>query len=128
MAEFQQEMRSEIFFPFPFTPKIEPGKVGPVFEWRDYIVKPGLMPDIIDRWEKGIGPRLELSPCTMIMYTDLGALNRMVHIWPYESLDQRAEVRARASAQGIWPPAGGAGTLVSQDNKILFAAPFSPIQ
>jgi hypothetical protein len=114
--------------PFPFTPVFEPGNFGPVFEWRDYIVKPGMMPDIIDRWGKVIDTRTARSPVTMVMYTDLGSLNRMVHIWPYKDLEHRREVREKAAADGIWPPAGGAGTLHTQDNKILYAAPFSPIQ
>jgi hypothetical protein len=128
IGEFLQEQQSEIFHPFPFTPKIEPGNVGPVFEWRDYIVKPGMIPNIIDRWKDAIDTRTERSPCTMIMHTELGALNRMVHIWPYKDLEHRKQVRDQAAKDGIWPPKGGDGTLHTQDNKILYAAPFSPIQ
>ncbi len=51
-----------------------------------------------------------------------------MHIWPYESLEQRAEVRKRAVEQGIWPPPGGADKWLTQHNKILLAAPFSPVQ
>jgi len=64
----------------------------------------------------------------MGMTTELGPLNKFVHIWPYESLNHRAEIRAEAAAKGIWPPKGGGDELLRQDNKILFAAPFSPIQ
>ena len=48
MAEFQMEMLSEIFVPFPFTPLFEPGKVGPLFEWRSYTVKPGAIGQVQD--------------------------------------------------------------------------------
>ncbi len=128
LGDFLLQQRSEIFVPFPFTPLIEPGEVGPIFEWRDYIVQPGQMKGIIDRWSKAIDTRTERSPCTMIMHTDLGELNRMVHIWPYKDLEHRREVREKAAKDKIWPPAGGEGTLVTQDNKIMYAAPFSPIR
>ena len=128
MAEFQLDMLSEIFVPFPFTPELAPGKVGPIFEWRSYNVTPGAIGRIIENWGNGIERRKELSPITMAMHTELGPLNKFVHIWPYESLAHRAEVRGRARSEGIWPPPGGAGTLVAQENKIVLAAPFSPIQ
>jgi hypothetical protein len=51
-----------------------------------------------------------------------------VHIWAYSGLDQRAKVRADAVAAGVWPPPGGAGRLLSQDNKILLPSAFSPLQ
>jgi hypothetical protein len=128
ISEFQYQMQSEIFVPFPFTPEFKPGKWGPVFEWRSYSMTPGAMGGTIDRWGTAIDKRTELSPVLMAMHTDLGPLNKFVHIWPYESLEHRREVRGKAQAEKIWPPPGGAGSLVTQDNKIVFAAPFSPIQ
>jgi hypothetical protein len=64
----------------------------------------------------------------MAMHTDAGSLNKFVHIWAYESLEHRAEVRAEAAAKGIWPPKGRKETLQTQANKIVLAAPFSPIK
>jgi hypothetical protein len=37
-------------------------------------------------------------------------------------------VRAEAAAKGIWPPKGRKETLQTQANKIVLAAPFSPIK
>ncbi len=128
VAEFAVDMMSEIFEPFPFTPNFEPGKVGPIFEWRSYTVKPGAIGKIKEGWAGAIDRRRELSPVTMAMHTELGPLNKFVHIWPYESLAHRQDVRSKARAEGIWPPKGGGGTLVAQENKIVQAAPFSPIQ
>ena len=68
-----------------------------------------------------------MSPLVMAMHTDVGRLLKFVHIWAYESLNQRAEVRAEAIARGIWPPSGRRETLKSQQSKILLAAPFSSI-
>ena len=128
IKEFQEDMVSEIFVPCPFTPELKPGKPGPVFEYRSYILKPGGAGAINQRWEKALPARQELSPLLFAGHTELGTLNKFIHIWPYESLDPRKEVRGKALAEKIWPPPGGKGTLVAQENKIVFAAPFSPVQ
>ena len=128
ISEFLEDMNSEIFIPFPFTPEFKPGNFGPVFEWRSYTIKPHSVGGIQERWGEALEEREKLSPVLMGMTTELGPLNKFVHIWPYESLNHRAEIRAEAAAKGIWPPKGGGDELLRQDNKILFAAPFSPIQ
>jgi hypothetical protein len=51
-----------------------------------------------------------------------------VHIWAYQSLEQRAQVREQARKTGVWPPPGGADRLITQENKIVLPAAFSPLQ
>ena len=128
ISEFLVEQLSEIYVPFPFTPDFDKSKTGPVFEWRSYTIKPHSVGGIIERWGDALEAREKLSPLLMAMHTDLGPLNKFVHIWPYESLEHRREVRAEAVSKGIWPPRGGADDLVFQENKIVFATPFSPQQ
>jgi hypothetical protein len=52
---------------------------------------------------------------------------RMLHIWPYASLDHRAATRARASKEGIWPPPGGSDHLLSLQSELFVPSPFSPL-
>jgi len=119
--------QSEIFTPSPFTPTWATDVKGPIYEWRDYIIKAGDIPQTYKAWGTAIETRTKLSPLAMAMHTEFGQLNRFVHVWAYESLDQRAQVRGEAAAKGIWPPKGG-GELITQDNKICLPAPFSPAQ
>jgi len=42
--------------------------------------------------------------------------------------DQRARVREEARQKGVWPPPGGPDRLLTQENKILLPAAFSPLQ
>ena len=129
LGEFLVTMHSEIFIPFPFSPDLEPGKFGPIYELRSYIVKPGTIPGTIKRWEAALEGRLKLSPLAAAMYTDTGHLNKFIQLWPYESLQHRQEVRETAVKTGVWPPpADGPSTLVSQESSILLPAPFSPMQ
>jgi hypothetical protein len=55
-------------------------------------------------------------------------VNRFIHIWVYTSLDQREKVRAMARQTDVWPPGGGAGGLLTQENKIMMPSAFSPMQ
>ncbi len=128
IAEFIRTVHSEILVPFPFSPELRPGKLGPIYEMRIYTLKPGTLPDMMKAWEAKLPERLKLSPLAVAGNVDLGEANRFIHIWAYTSLDQRAAVRAQAVQSGVWPPGGGAQRVLTQQNKILLPAAFSPMQ
>jgi hypothetical protein len=135
IGEFIVSMRSDIFIPFSISPELKPAKVGPFFEMRTYTYASGELPVIMKNWEAAIAGRLKFGPVTAIWYSDVGGLNKFVHIWPYKRLDERVEVRDKARATGAWPPSelavkqGGRGyNLLAQENKILMPAAFSPLQ
>ena len=127
--EFIVSQESEIVIPSAFAPEIKPGKSGPIFEMRYYQAKPGgALQEAMKTTEEALPPRLEHSSLAFAGYTEHGSLNKYIHIWPYESLNARAEIRKKVVEMNIWPPKGGAGNWLSQANKIMLAAPFSPIQ
>jgi len=128
ISEFIRTMHTEILVPFPFSPLPAPGKLGPIYEMRIYTVKSGMIPEIMKAWEPKLPARLKLSPLAIVGNVDLGEANRFIHIWAYTSLDQRAEIRARATQLGVWPPPGLAQFLLTQANKIMVPAAFSPLQ
>tara|TARA_A100001037_G_C15035125_1_gene582865 strand:- start:270 stop:896 length:627 start_codon:yes stop_codon:yes gene_type:complete len=130
IKDFIHHMKSEIFTPFPFMGDFLSGAHGPLFEYREYTVNYGTIPGIIKGWEEALPARNELSPCAMVMHSDVaGDLNKYVHIWPYKSYEHRMEVRAKGVSTGVWPPKGSPkGAIITQDNKLLHAAPFSPLQ
>ena len=130
-AEFLVTMESEIVIPAPFSRELTPGKIGPIFEMRYYIAKPAVMPKLLEGIGKALPARAELSELPFFGHTETGTLNKLIHIWPYESMDKRMEIRQEALDKGLWPPPGAAGgdpPTVLQHNKIMLAAPFSPIQ
>jgi hypothetical protein len=128
IQDFILDMQSEILVPFPFVPELAPGKMGPVFEMRYYTVKAGTLPDLIKRWESKIGERTRLSPLVLAGHVEFGEANRFIRVWAYESLDQRTAIRRKARETGVWPPRGGGETLLTQANKILLPASFSPVR
>lgn len=127
-TELVTDVQSEEFRLFPFVPDIKPGKYGPIYELRSYQLVFGRLPATIERWRGKIDERVKISRLTAAMHSVGGSLCKFVHIWPYESLDQRQKLRAQATAMGVWPPPGGADSLAVQENAILMPAPFSPLQ
>ena len=92
-----------------------------------YTLAPGDQGKVQKAWAPALAEREKISPVIATWYSELGRLNKFVHIWPYKSLDARTEARGKAIASGTWPPSGPYNT-VAQENKILLAAPFSPIR
>ena len=92
---------------------------------RTYTYQPGSMPELLRRWAEALPYREEFSPLAAGMYTEFGGLNKWLHIWPYKDLNHRAETRVAASKIPQWP--SGAPGRVSQENKIVAPASFSPM-
>ena len=122
-----QEMRSEIFEPQPFSPPLTPSSHGPIFEMRSYVIKPGGAPEMAKRWQENLPGRLKLSPLIGVFTSETGPLNQWVHIWAYNSLEHRSQIRKTAMEGKIWPPPGDS-PVVRQETKILLPAAFSPIK
>jgi hypothetical protein len=121
-------MESKILIPAPFSPPLEPRKLGGIYEIRTYVYKPGSIPKVIDRWSGAIAERLKLSPLVGAFYSELGTLNQWVHIWAYKDAGERERIRAEAVKRGIWPPPGGGGDLLlKQENVLAVPAAFSPL-
>ncbi len=129
VAYLQETMQSEIFTPLPFSPEMKTGALGPIYEWREYMLAAGGAVELTRRWEAAIEAREKLSPLAIAMVTECGQLNKFVHIWPFESLEHRAEIRREAVAKGIWPPKGeGPDPVLTQANKIMLPASYSPMR
>jgi hypothetical protein len=115
------------FQALPFMEKpIEPGAHGPFYEIRSYGVGPNGLPPTIEGWRNAVPARAKLSLLLMVMSSIEAGPTRLVHIWPYKSLDQRAEARATASREGLWPPKGGEH-LTSLQSELFIATKFSPL-
>ncbi len=119
-------MNSEIWTPAPFMrPMGGDQALGNIYEMRIYTYTPGSIPELIRKWTEALPYREEFSPLAAGMYTELGGLNRWMHVWPYKDLTDRARIREEASKSPHWP--SGAPGRVKQENKIMIPASFSPM-
>ena len=120
-------MESEIVVPGPFQKPIEPGSYGPLYEMRYYDATPGSMPEIMEAFGAKLPDRRKHSDLFFAGSTDMGLLNKLIHIWPYNDMNHRTETRAAAVAAGDWPPPIGAHIVV-MNTKFMLPASFSPVQ
>ena len=127
IGEFIVNMQSDIYLPAPFMTPTGERSIGPVYEMRTYTYPPGAIPKVLEAWGNGIAEREKLSPLAGCWYSDIGGLNRFVHLWAYSSLEERRRVRAEAQEKGIWPPRAGVSPM-RMENKILLPADCSPMQ
>ncbi len=74
---------------------------------RTYTYAPGALPNVMENWAKALPERVKLSPLCLVAYSELGGLNKWLHIWAYPTLDARNNTRDKAKDAGIWPPVGG---------------------
>ena len=92
---------------------------------RTYTLKPGTVPAFEARFAEALPHRLKFSPLGAFWHSEVGVLNQVIHVWPYEDLNDRERISREARAGGGWPPKVHE-FIVSQESKILAAAPFSP--
>jgi hypothetical protein len=127
VSEYLGSFESGAYRPLPFMQDIEVGSYGPFYEIRTYGIAPGGLSATSDAWAKVVPRRNELSRLLMVMSSIEPGAVRMVHIWPYKTLDDRTAARAAASKEGIWPPPGGSDHLTSLQSELFVATKFSPI-
>jgi hypothetical protein len=127
IGEFITAMAMDTYVSFDFMPPLRPGQFGPCYEVRTYILKPGAMAPIAELWRKAVPGRATVSPVLAAMTAVTGAVPRFLHIWPYPSLNERARLREKAVADGVWPPPGGPSLLAEQRADIYLPATLSPM-
>lgn len=74
-----------------------------------------------------------MQDCTLVGYwaIESGLLNRVVHVWSFDSVEQRRDARERWWADPAWTEGYiplALPMVVSQESVLMSAAPFSPIR
>lgn len=97
-------------------------------EERMYRLKAGTAPEYLKHYEThGLEVQLKHLPHMVGYYfTEVGTLNTIVHLWAYESLDQRDRCRAAMSADPAWQAylPKIRPLIEQQETRILKCAPF----
>lgn len=128
IAPYLGGINSTAFKPLSFAQPIEAGQYGPFYEFRTYTIAPNGLAETEEAWAKVIPRRNEMSKLLTIMGSIEEGPQKMVHIWPYNSIEDRMKARAQASKEGIWPPPGGSAQLTSLQSELFVATPFSDLK
>jgi len=124
-----QRQESMVLVPadfWAFTPPTNPG----IYELRSYRLHPGKVAEWLDHFKVGLQVRLRYGKPVGIWSSELGELNRVVHIWHYESLEHRARVRKAFMADPLWKETVAKLQPLMQvmQSKILIPTDFSPLK
>ena len=97
-------------------------------EERMYRLKIGAVPEYCKHYQE-LGMEVQLKHLPHMLgyyYTEVGGLNMMVHLWAYDSLDQREKCRAALQADPAWQAylAKSRPLMETQETRIMKVAPF----
>ena len=97
-------------------------------EERMYRLKIAAVPEYLKHYqESGMHVQLRHLPHMVGYYfTEVGGLNTMVHLWAYDSLDQRDKCRAAMQADPDWQAylAKTRPLMETQETRMMKVAPF----
>jgi hypothetical protein len=96
-----------------------------IYEVRTYTLRPGTVAEFEERYQKRLPQRLKHSKLGAFWHTEFGPLNQVIHVYPYDDLNQRASVRAALAADPVRAQQPGGGDfIVAQESEIMNPAPF----
>ena len=103
-----------------------------IYEQRTYTTHPGKLPAFLDLYERQ-GLELQLRVIgNLVGYfvTEIGPLNQLVHIWGFDSFEERLRRRAALWEKPEWVAFADAAQplLVRTESKIMLPTAFSPLQ
>ena len=103
-----------------------------IVEERIYTLHAGKVPEMVTLYgEEGLAlQQRHLGKFIGYFSTETGNLNQVVFMWGYDSLDDRAARRERLAQDPEWQRylQKVVQLIVTQENRILKPAPFSPIR
>ncbi|MBV9860045.1 MAG: NIPSNAP family protein [Alphaproteobacteria bacterium] len=104
-----------------------------IVEERTYTLRPGTLhlyyQDYVNNKGLEIQTRI-LGNLIGYFHTEIGGLNKLVHLWGYDSLAERERRRAALAADPEWQAflQQGPDIIVKMKSRILVPASFSPLR
>jgi len=101
-------------------------------EKRTYTVHIGKIGEYLKLYEEeGLKVQTRILPRLVGYFTsEIGELNQIIHMWGYDSLDQRTEKRKQLFADPAWIAYVGKvrPLIIRQESQILIPTPWSPVK
>jgi len=94
LSPFLRSREREYFLQFSFWPEVIPREPSHIYELRSYHLKPGTMVEWGNYWAKAIKLRdYQHTEAYAGLFSQIGELYNVKHIWCYESLEARQHAR-----------------------------------
>jgi len=126
-AKLLRKRENQLMAAFGFWGKTEPAVRNCNYEMRTYILKPGTMIEWGNNWARGIHYRQNKVAG---YFSQLGQLYIAHHIWHYDDLQARKDVRESAWRKSGWDEivAGTVPLIREMRSKWMVGNSFSPIR
>lgn len=102
-----------------------------IIDERTYTLHSGKVPEYLEIVESQLLPiqRETLGGFMGYFHTEVGTLNQVVHLWAYDDMADRERRRERLARHANWPSQTALvrPLIITQSNRILVAAAFSPM-
>src|SRR5687768_2707156 len=96
-----------------------------IYEVRTYKLRPGTAAEFEERFARRQPLREKYSKLGAFWHTELGPLNQVIQVWPYDDLQHRTAVReAIAKDTALAQLPGGRELIITQEAEIMIPAPF----
>lgn len=119
---------SQVCLSFTFWGEPPVREASHIYEMRSYALKPGTLIEWGNNWSRGIRNRLDYRVAGM--FTQIGPLYYVHHLWAYKSLADR-----KASREKMWDKPGWDECVAytvplirKMESRMMTALPFSPTQ
>ncbi|XP_071478693.1 protein NipSnap homolog 1-like [Diadema antillarum] len=121
---------NQLLMPFSFWGDPQPRDPGNLYEIRSYHLRPGTLIEWANNWAKGINYRREQNESVLGLFTQIGDLYLVHHIWAYKDLQTRKEIRDAAWRKPGWDDcvAYTVPLIRRMETKIMIPLPCSPLK
>ena len=75
-----------------------------IYEMKTYDLKARATKEVEKRFGEAYEHRKKYSEIAAFWHTEIGRVDQITYLWAYESLEERARIRAAAAKSGNWPP------------------------
>jgi len=123
-------VRQDIRLLNPVVGPAAPARTPNVYEFRNYRTRPGAVRQWAELMAKTLPVREKYSKIVGLWITEAGQPNEACHIWAYDDLNHRAQVRAESVKDPAWQAflKESAPLLDELNSTIMLPAAHSPLK
>ncbi|PAA60626.1 hypothetical protein BOX15_Mlig018190g1 [Macrostomum lignano] len=128
--EMLRSRRNQICLKFTFWPEVEPRNGEHIYELRSYNLRPGNLLEWGNYWAHGLRCRRSDDEAVCGLFSHIGDLHQVHHLWCYKDLVHRNEVRDMAWHKPEWAETvrKTVSLIDTMSCRVLKPTPFSPLQ
>ncbi|PAA91295.1 hypothetical protein BOX15_Mlig030984g2 [Macrostomum lignano] len=128
--EMLRSRRNQLCLRFTFWPELAPRTGEHIYEMRSYNLRPGNLLEWGNYWANGMRIRGEENEAVCGLFSHIGEQHQVHHLWCYNDLAHRDEVRDLAWHHPAWADTvrKTVALVDTMSCRVLKATPFSPLQ